>query len=157
MVKEAGAFSPEPSWSDVEQYTRSLRDLIEASGFQPDYHVWISRGGIVPGVLLSHLMPWKPSFMVGVRKEGERRVVQDSPHINWDALRDKKVLLVEDHLETGRSAIALKEHLESYGARVKLACYSASDKSEINPDFVLARGVNIPPLYPWERFRTPQP
>lgn len=160
MAKEdvnASGVSAEPSWTEVEEYTRSLRDLIEASGFQPDYHVWISRGGVVPGVLLSHLMSWKPSFMVGVRKTGEERIVEDSPHINWEAVKDKKVLLVEDYLETGRSAIVLKQHMEGFGAEVRLACYSASGDSEIEPDFVLQKDVSGAPLCPWEKFREPQP
>ena len=140
------------SWSGAEEYAKDLRRKISDSEFDPDYIAVISRGGAFPGVLLAHLGPWRPIFTVGVRREGEERVVEDSPHINWPALENKRVLLVEDKLETGKSAEELKKHMEQYKAEVKLACFFASETTQIQPDYVIlttSRSIS----FPWERFR----
>jgi len=143
----------EPSWNDVEKYTKALADNIKESGFKPDYLVGISRGGWLPAALLSHLMSWKLFVSIDVKKEGTERKVAENPQINWSALKGKKVLLVEDMLETGKSAQVAREFLEQNGADVRLACYFARDFSEIEPNFVLQKGIKKEVLFPWEKFR----
>lgn len=68
-------------------------------------------------------------------------------------MEDQKILLFEDILETGRSAAALKEHLEQYKAEVKLACFFSSDIAEIQPDYFLQKFTPQKYSFPWERFR----
>ena len=142
-----------PSWKDVEKYTSALSELINASGFEPNFIVGISRGGLVPAVLLAHLMTRIPIASIDIIKEGQERKVVSNPQINWAAIDGKKVLLVEDLLETGRSAHVAREFLERNGANVRLACYFTRDFSEEKPDFVLQRGIKKEISFPWERFR----
>ena len=141
------------SWKDVEKYTSALSELIKASGFEPDFIVGISRGGLVPAVLLAQLMTRIPVASIDIIKEGQERKVAPNPQINWTAINGKKALLVEDILETGKSAHAAREFLEQNGAEVKLACYFARDFSEEEPDFILRSGIKKEVSFPWERFR----
>lgn len=142
-----------PSWVSIEKYTQSLAAIINKSDFKPEYIVGISRGGWVPAILLSHLMAWTPFASIDVKKEGEERRVAENPLINWPALKGKRVLLVEDMLETGKSAQVAREFLEQYGADVRLACYFARNYSEVKPDFVLREGMKREVSFRWERFR----
>lgn len=149
---EVDHIEPNPSWEDVEQYTQALASKIKGSDFEPNFVIGISRGGWVPAILLSHLLSWAPFASIDVKKEGStRRVVQN--HLNREALEGRKVLLVEDMLETGQSGQAAKEFLEGCGAEVMLACYCTRDFSEIAPNFSLVEGLTYEVNFPWERFR----
>ena len=118
-----------PTYEDVEGYTRILAEQINGSGFQPDYTMGISRGGWFPAIYLSLRMEWAPFTGIDVKRtaDGNGRVMGDNSHINTDSLKGKNILLVEDMLETGKSAVVSKEFLEEHGANVKLACYFTRD------------------------------
>lgn len=148
-----GEVSKNPSWGEVEDYTRALAEKIKEFGFEPHYVIGISRGGWVPAVLLSHLMKWVPFASIDIKKDGDGRRLEANPHINRKALQGANVLLVEDILETGKSAQVARQFLEQNGAEVRLACFFARDFSEIKPDFVLMEGLKEEIFFPWERFR----
>ncbi len=157
MKKEQENFNvPEnPTYENVENYTRMLSEKIFQSGFEPDYTIGISRGGWFPAMYLSLRMKWHPFMDIDVKRteDGKGRVMGNNSHINTEALRGKNVLLVEDMLETGRSAAVAQEFLEEHGATVRLACYFARDFSEVKPDFVVQDGVSHEVFFPWERSR----
>jgi len=144
-----------PTYEDIEGYTRVLAEQITQSEFQPDYTIGISRGGWFPAMYLSLKMKWTPFADIDVKRteDGEGRIMGDNSHINTEALNGKNVLLVEDMLETGRSAVVARKFLEGHGASVRLACYFARDFSEVKPDFVVQDGVSNEVFFPWERSR----
>ena len=43
------------SWADVEHMLASINNLIAADGWTPDYIVGVTRGGLVPAVMLSNM------------------------------------------------------------------------------------------------------
>mgnify|MGYP001557959608 CR=1 FL=1 len=144
-----------PSYVDVEDYTKELADQIAQAGFEPDYTIGMSRGGWFPANFLSFRMNWKPLASIDVKRtgDGDGRVLGDNSHINTATLNGKCVLLVEDMLETGRSAVVAREFLEGHGATVRLACYFARDFSEVKPDFVVQDGITNEVFFPWEKSR----
>jgi uncharacterized protein len=146
----------ESSWEDVERYTQQLAQQVNESGFKPDYILGLSRGGWVPAVLLSHLVDWKPFASIDVKwsEDGRTRTIAENPHINRRVIPGTHFLLIEDMLETGRTAAVVRDFLTGYrAADVKLACYFARDFSEVKPDFVLTEGLTHEVLFPWEKFR----
>lgn len=149
-------FAPEnPTYEDVEGYAIELAGQIAQSGFKPDYVIGISRGGWFPANFLSYLMDWTPLASIDVKRTAgnKGRIMGDNSHINPAVLKGRNVLLVEDMLETGKSAAAAEEFLKQHGATVKLACFFARDISEVEPDFVVQGGVANEVFFPWERFR----
>ena len=139
-----------PSWREVATYSYFLTEQIRRSGFYPDGIIGIQRGGIIPAALISYRFGGKPFTGLEVEKFGEKRFVVPGRHINWEALGGTNVLLVEDMLETGRSAQAGMDFLRETGAAVRLACFFTRPQTEIKPDYVLAVNVNIPITFPWE-------
>lgn len=131
---------------DWETFRSEIYDLSKKIDYRPDIIVGISRGGLVPSRLLSTDLQVKEMYCLSVRKVGEeRKVVTDI----LDDLVDKKILLVEDMLETGRSLIVAKKYLESKDAKVKTACLYTMSISEIYPDFYI-RQVQEVEKFPWE-------
>ncbi len=132
-------------WKMFENRSRVLADRIRKD-FSPDLIVGIVRGGLVPTRVMSSLLGVKGVHTVNVKKQGEKRVMVGS--VPQD-LKGKRVLLVEDMLETGRSLIVAKQALERRGAQVKTLAYYIQPHSEIIPDYhlgVVKKGVK----FPWE-------
>lgn len=139
-----------PTWGKVESWTFELAEKI--GDYKPDFVIGISRGGLVPAILLSRI---KGGLFVPVYIEkigGERRVSALCA-LTSSTLIGKNVLLVEDVLETGRSLIVAREFLERSGARVKTTCFFARDFSEVKPDYVIVEGLTYEVIFPWERLR----
>ena len=43
------------SWEDVEHMLATINNEMAADGWRPDYIVGMSRGGLVPAVMLSNM------------------------------------------------------------------------------------------------------
>lgn len=131
------------NWDELRAEVKMLAGKID---YSPDSIVGIVRGGLVPARLLSSELGVKDMYALTVKKVGEERKVTS------DILEDvsgKKILLVEDMIETGKSLIVAKEYLEKKGAEVKTACLYTMPISEIRPDFSLKEVAEIVP-FPWE-------
>ena len=131
------------TWQELESEVRSLAAKINTT---PDLLVGVARGGVIPAVLLSNVLKVKDLYVLKVRKEGERRRVV--AEIFTD-VSGKKVLVVEDMLETGQSMVVAKAYLESKGASVETACLYTMPITEIQPDFFI-REVQEVQEFPWE-------
>ena len=130
-------------WDKLRGEVKELAGKID---YTPDSIVGIVRGGLVPAQLLSSELGVKDMYALTMKKVGEER------NVTSDILEDisgKKVLLVEDMLETGRSLVVAKEYLEKKGAEVKTACLYTMPMSEIKPDFSLKEVTAVVP-FPWE-------
>ena len=139
-----------PNWREIATYSFFLAEKIRKSGFYPDEIVGIQRGGVIPTAFISYRFGGKGVLTLEVEKQGEKRFVIPARYINLEALDGTDVLLVEDILETGKSAEAARKFLVDQGAIVRLACFFTRPQTEIEPDYVLARNVDIPITFPWE-------
>jgi uncharacterized protein len=125
--------------SEIEKLSRKIDD-------KPDYIVGIVRGGLIPARMLSKLLSIKSMFCLNVeKKDGERSV---SSNVDF-TLQNKKILLIEDMLETGKSLMIAKKWLEEKGAIVKTACLYTMPISECKPDYYLKQTSEIIP-FPWD-------
>ncbi|MDO8514514.1 MAG: phosphoribosyltransferase family protein [bacterium] len=129
-------------WYKFEKEARLLAQKID---YTPDIVIGIARGGIIPAALLSKFLGVKDTCVIKMQREGEGR--QISAYVLSD-VSNKKVLLVEDMIETGRSLIAGKKYLEERGAEVKTACLYTMPISEIRPDYLLKEVSNVV-NFPW--------
>jgi len=131
------------TWKELTEEVSALSSTIT---FSPDYIVGIVRGGIVPARLLSRNLNVKDMYCLTVKKVGdERKVTSDI----LEDLTNKKILLVEDMLETGKSLVVAKQYLEKKGASVKIACLYSMPHSQVSPDFFLREIINVV-SFPWE-------
>ena len=131
------------TWQTLEEEIKNLLQKIE---YAPDIIIGIVRGGVIPARLLSGLLKIKDMYCLTVKKIGEERKV--TSEISED-LNGKRILLVEDMLETGKSLITARKYLESKGAQVKTASLYVTPISEVKPDYYLAEVKEVV-QFPWD-------
>lgn len=129
-----------------EEFQNEIKNLAAKIDYVPDVIIGIARGGVIPSVLLSKLLKVKDMYVLKVRKEGEQRLVM--AEIFTD-VSNKKVLLIEDMLESGKSLVVAKAYLESKGASVKTACLYTMPITETKPDYSL-KEVDEVAHFPWD-------
>lgn len=129
-----------------EEFRTEVKTLTNKIDFKPDVIIGIVRGGLVPARILSSELKVKDMYALTVKKVGEERKVTSD--ISED-LTGKKVLLVEDMLETGRSLVVAKDYLLTKGAEVKTACLYTMPISELKPDFFVKEVAEVT-SFPWE-------
>lgn len=142
-----------PTWNNIHDMLIEMADKVRASGFKPDILIGISRGGWLPTRILSDLLenPCITSvgaaFYVSVRKTNhEPRLTQPlSVSVN-----NKKILLVDDVADTGKSAILIKTHLERGKAgEIKILTLYYKPWSIVVPDFYGKKTIDWI-VFPWE-------
>ena len=140
------------SWDDVQRLVEVVAGKIEASGFQPDMVVAISRGGFDPARILCDQLSIRRLASVqveaydGMVKRPEPVVVLP---VNAD-LKWKKVLVVDDVSDSGASIVKAKEHaMEKEASDVRVATVHIKPWSKFIPDYY-AESVDKWVVYPWE-------
>ena len=94
------------SWDEQLKDTNEICELIEKDDFLPDVIVGVSRGGLIPGVMISHKLniPFKPVHAS----------TRDFPH--WENYlpksKDEKVLIVDDICDSGETFERLSEYIK---------------------------------------------
>lgn len=73
---------------------------ITLSGWYPDYIVGITRGGLLPGVMLSHYFN-VPMHSLGVSLRDSTLGPESNCWMSEDAFEGKKILIVDDINDTG--------------------------------------------------------
>jgi len=144
------------SWDDIEDYCKTLADLIKKSDFKPEIIVGIQRGGVITAVLLSHLLNIEDFCTIGVRstKSDAIRAQRMKPIIydsfSLQLISGKTVLLTDDITDTGVTLIEAKKVLLKYGCKeVKSATIVCAPASIGKVDFY---GKEVKPwvVFPWE-------
>lgn len=131
------------NWDEV---TKEIKLLGEKIDYEPDCIVGVARGGVIPAVLLARHLKVRDMHTIKVRSEGEERRIMADIFID---IEDKKVLLVEDMLESGKSMVVVKEYLENMGAEVQTACLYIMPHTETKPEFYLKEVLEVQ-RFPWE-------
>lgn len=140
-----------PSWNKIDRMCRQLAK--KCAGFKPDWIVGVSRGGLVPARLLSDSLDLPNMSVVRVEFYKSIGETRDFPKITQPLsvdVKGKKVLVVDDVADTGRSLAVAKEHAKRAGAaEVKTATLHYKPSSLIKPDFYIAQ-TTAWIVYPWE-------
>ena len=142
-----------PSWNQIYDMLVELSQKIRSCGFKPEIIVGISRGGWLPSRVLSDLLenPCITSvtaqFYVGVNETNcEPRLTQPIPI----SVFDKKVLLVDDVADSGRSAVLIRDYLCREGVKeLKILTLYCKPWSKLVPDFY-SKETTSWIVFPWE-------
>lgn len=142
------------NWDATIAYCEQLAGSI---GFAPELIVGISRGGLVPARVLSDILGVRNVGVLGISFYRAMGRPSDFPQITQDLdmdIRGRKVLVVDDVADTGRSLAVAKEHLLRKGAEeVKVATLHYKPTSAYKPDYYVAE-TTAWIVYPWERHET---
>jgi hypoxanthine phosphoribosyltransferase len=128
-----------PSWDEIYEMCLDLASMIKASGFEPDLIVGIARGGWVPARLLSDFLDNPNITSIKVEFYLDIGKTKNEPTITQDiqvSVNGKKILLVDDVADTGKSLMLVKNHLKNMGAsEIRIACIYFKPWSIVKPDY----------------------
>jgi hypoxanthine phosphoribosyltransferase len=146
-----------PSWDQIYEMLLSLAERIGKSRFKPDIVLAVSRGGWIPARVLCDLQGDPNLADVGVEFYFGVAEAEDEPTLVRPAsvsLEDRKVLIVDEVADTGKSLKLVKEHVTDRGAKeVKVAVIYSKPHSIVKPDF-FARETSSWIVFPWEMKET---
>jgi len=134
-----------------------LADRIRKSYFEPDVIVGVSRGGWAPARIMSDLLEnpelanVRAEFYLGVAEtKGEPVITQPVSA----SVKGKRVLVMDDVADTGKSLRLVKKHLLDEGATdVKIATIYYKPWSVLTPDYYKKK-TSLWVIFPWERKET---
>jgi hypoxanthine phosphoribosyltransferase len=146
-----------PTWEKIYQLLLNLAQQIQKTRFKPDVIVGVSRGGWPPARIMSDLLEnpelanVKAEFYLSVAEtKGEPKITQPVSV----SVKDKKVLVVDDVADTGKSLALVREHLKQQGAtQVKIATIYFKPWSIVTPDWYEKKTSHWI-IFPWERKET---
>ena len=146
-----------PSWEQIYEMLIELADRIRRDGFEPDVIVGVSRGGWAPARVMSDLLEnpklvnVRAEFYLGVAEtKGEPVITQPVS----TSVKDKKVLVMDDIADTGKSLRLVKKHILEEGATdVKIATIYYKPWSVLKPDYYNKK-TSLWVIFPWERKET---
>ncbi|AGK62058.1 putative phosphoribosyltransferase [Archaeoglobus sulfaticallidus PM70-1] len=141
------------TWDHIYRVCFTIAKDVRKSGFKPDAIVAVGRGGWIPARIISDFLNIRELYSVKAEywdvAESRDDAVITQP-INVD-MSGKKVLLVDDVADTGKTLNVVVSHLRKAGAReIKTAVLQYKKTSEFIPDFsgeIFSRWVWI--VYPW--------
>jgi hypoxanthine phosphoribosyltransferase len=142
-----------PSWNQIYTMLLNLADKIRKSEFKPDIVVGVSRGGWPPARVLSDLLDnsnlanVRAEFYLGIAKtKGDPTLTQPVSM----KVEGKKVLVVDEIADTGRSLKLIKKHIVDEGAvEVKIAAIYYKPWSIVKPDYY-EKETSDWVVFPWE-------
>ncbi len=139
------------NWDVTIAYCEELAAKI--GSYRPEFIIGMSRGGLVPTRMLSDMLGVKNVGILGISFYKAMGKHRDSPVINQDLtmdLKGKRVLVVDDIADTGRSLAMAKDHLLRRGAKeVRVATIHYKPNSIFKPDYFVAT-TTAWVVYPWE-------
>lgn len=146
-----------PSWNFIYELCIQVADQVRRSGYKPDLLVAVSRGGWIPGRVLSDLLEnpniatIKVEYYVDIYKTHTKPKITQPLPID---VKGKKILLIDDIADSGKSLKLVKEHLAEQGAaEVKICTLYYKPWSILTPDFFVRR-TDAWVCFPHEIFET---
>lgn len=127
------------SWREIEQWTKNLVKKIDDSDYNPDFIIGLSRGGLVPARLISDILQIKDLYSVKTEHWGITASVDGKARLTQPLqvpIEGKKVLVVDDITDTGKSLKIAFEHISNFSPSVvKTATLLHITHSSFLPDY----------------------
>lgn len=146
-----------PSWDEIYEMLLTLANMIKKDMFKPEVIVGVSRGGWPPARVMSDLLG--NIELANVRVEFYRGVAEtkSEPIITQPlsmSVEGKRVLVMDDVADTGKSLKIVREHVIERGAKEsRIATIYYKPWSIIIPDYYV-RVTRKWIVFPWERRET---
>ena len=146
-----------PTWNQIYDMLLAQAQKIQGDGYKPDIIVGIARGGLVPSRILADLLETRDfaiitiEYYVGIGQKNKEPVLKQCLHTQ---LPDKKVLLVDDVSDGGRSLQLAKKHLQEQGAKeIRIATVYCKPGTITLPDY-FEKETSHWIVFPWEAKET---
>lgn len=129
------------NWEDIDDMVHQLHRSMVRKKYKPDFIVGISRGGLVPAIMLSHIFKvpmlpvvWATRDFIDMDRE---RVKQVQKLVRK---QEKNVLIVDDICDTGATFESFQEYLmedqcASFASGVEFCSLYVRYTAEFNPTY----------------------
>jgi hypoxanthine phosphoribosyltransferase len=123
------------SWHHVIQYVDKLVDAFKAKEYRPEVLVSFPSGGLIVADLIGARFENKLNIVsvhttrIPPVAGGEWRVQINDEAVNYSVLKGKKILLVDDVLETGLTIATIKSALEPHSRDITIACLGKTKRA----------------------------
>jgi hypoxanthine phosphoribosyltransferase len=142
-----------PTWNQIYDMLLGLADRIRTDRFEADIIVGISRGGWPPARILSDLLSnpnlanVRAEFYLGFAETKEEPSLTQP--LSMDVF-DKRILIVDEVADTGKSLRLVREHIIEQGAKeLKIVTVYYKPWSAVKPDYY-AKETSDWIVFPWE-------
>ena len=143
-------------WNEIEALVRELIRRIGDVG-RYDALLVITRGGMVPACLLSewtgmrNILVAAVIFYTGVGETLDKPIFLQFPPDPY--LKDRRILVVDDVWDSGRTVMAVRERILDAGGRPEVAVLhykpARSAFPDVKPDFYVEE-TDAWIVYPWD-------
>ena len=140
-------------WDEFGEAARTLASDVLAAGFRPDVVIAIARGGLLLAGAISYALGTKACGSINVEfysgiDERLPEPVLHPPMLDAPALDGKRVLLVDDVSDSGRTLAKVLRLLTDEGAEVRTATLYTKSHTVLVPDFDYRRTDDWI-IFPW--------
>src|SRR5699024_10116244 len=124
--------------------SRELAQSIADSDFDPEIIIAVARGGLLPAGSLSYALGLKLADAINVEfytdvHETLPDPVLLAPMLDTESIQGKRLLVVDDVADSGRTLALVLDLLREMGADARSAVLYAKSASVVAPDFVWRR------------------
>lgn len=132
------------TWNDFGQASRDLAADVLRSGFEPDVVVAIARGGLLLAGGIAYALGIKScgavnaEFYTGVGTRLPEPVMLP-PLLDEASMHGRRVLLVDDVSDSGRTLAMVVQLIEAAGAEVRTVCLYSKPGTVFEPAYVWKR------------------
>lgn len=129
------------TWDGFGQASRELAQAVADSDFEPEIIIAVARGGLLPGGALAYALGVKLSDAINVEfytdvHETLPDPVLLAPLLDTESIRDRRLLVVDDVADSGRTLALVLDLLKAHGADTRSAVLYAKSATIVEPDFV---------------------
>ncbi|AZI57044.1 phosphoribosyltransferase [Nakamurella antarctica] len=141
------------TWERFGVASRELAQMIADSGFVPDIVIAIARGGLLPAGSLSCALGTKAAGTLNVEFYSDiDQTLPDplvlAPLLDTDALANKKLLVVDDVADSGRTLALVMDLVRPHADAARSAVIYTKPRTIIAPDYSW-RETNLWITFPW--------
>ena len=141
------------TWEAFGEASRDLATTVWDSGFEPDLIVCVARGGLIPAGAIAYALEQKSMLVLNVEFYTgigttllDPRLVDPVPENH--GMSGKKVLIVDDVADSGRTLALVLDLMREMGADARSAVIYGKPRSVVDPDFVWRR-TDEWIVFPW--------
>lgn len=142
-----------PTWNQIYEMLLCQAQKIKNQNYKPDIIIAIARGGVVSARILSDLLENPNLSFIQIEFYTNINQTLQEPTLKQTLtpkVIGKKVLLIDDIADTGKSLHLAKTHLLQQGAiEIKTATLYQKNQSITTPDFYEKQTTNWV-VFPWD-------
>lgn len=141
------------TWDDFGMASRELAEVVLADGFQPEIVVAVARGGLLLAGGIAYALGVKScgavnaEFYTGVGTRLPEPIMLP-PMLDAESIRGKRVLLVDDVSDSGRTLAMVVQLLEVGGADVRTVVLYTKPGTVYEPHYTWRRTPHWI-VFPW--------